>query len=195
MSVVSLEKGQKVSLEKAAGKSIDRIAVALGWQANGFDGNDFDLDASLFLLDDSKKCQKSSDFVFYGNDKNENGSVQHTGDNLTGKGDGDDETIYIDLAKLPAHVERIAVAVTIHKAAERNQNFGQVEDAYVRMYDRDNGDKEFLRYDLTDDYSLETALVFAELYKKNGEWRFDAVGQGFANGLAGLCDRYGIQHS
>ncbi|MFZ5642858.1 MAG: TerD family protein [Bacillota bacterium] len=187
---VNLQKGQKVDLTKGRA-GLSKVIVGLGWDTNKFDGPDFDLDASAFLIGENGKCASADDFVFYNNLKHSSGSVEHLGDNLTGDGDGDDEQIKIDLSKVPAHIHKIAITVTIHMAKERNQNFGLVSNAFVRVVD-DNSGAELLRYDLSEDYSIETALVFAELYRHGSEWKFAAVGQGFNDGLQGLVNLYGL---
>ncbi len=187
---VNLQKGQKVDLTKGRA-GLSKVVVGLGWDTNRFDGPDFDLDASAFLLGDSGKCSDEKDFVYYNNLKHLSGSVEHLGDNLTGEGEGDDEQIKIDLSKIPAEVQKISISVTIHEAKERNQNFGLVSNAFVRVLDEANG-SELLRYDLSEDYSIETALVFCELYRNGAEWKFAAVGQGFNDGLYGLCRLYGL---
>ena len=187
---VNLQKGQKVDLTKGRA-GLSKVVVGLGWDTNKFDGPDFDLDASAFLLGENGKCVSADDFIFYNNLMHKSGSVQHMGDNLTGVGDGDDEQITIDLSKIPANVHKIAITVTIHMARERGQNFGLVSNAFVRVVDDANG-SELLRYDLSEDYSIETALVFAELYRHGAEWKFAAVGQGFNDGLQGLVHLYGL---
>lgn len=187
---VNLQKGQKVDLTKGRA-GLAKVVVGLGWDTNKFDGPDFDLDASAFLLGENGKCASPSDFVFYNNLKHASGSVEHMGDNLTGEGEGDDEQIKIDLSKIPANIQKIAITVTIHMAQERNQNFGLVSNAFVRVVD-ENNNSELLRYDLSEDYSTETAFVFAELYRHGAEWKFAAVGQGFNDGLAGLVRLYGL---
>lgn len=188
---VNLQKGQKVDLTKG-NAGLSKVLIGLGWDTNRFDGPDFDLDASAFLLAENGKCASADDFVFYNNLKHVSGSVEHLGDNLTGEGDGDDEQIKIDLGQVPASIHKIAITVTIHMAKERNQNFGLVSNAFVRVVDERTG-AELLRYDLSEDYSIETALVFAELYRHGSEWKFAAVGQGFSDGLAGLVRLYGLE--
>ncbi len=189
---VSLSKGQKVSLTKG-NPGLQRVVVGLGWDTNAFDtGGAFDLDSSAFLLSDAGKVTKSEDFVFYGNLKHPSGGVTHMGDNLTGAGDGDDEQIKVDLSKIPPELTKIAFTVTIHEAEQRNQNFGQVSNAYIRIYNEDNGE-ELLRYDLGEDFSIETAAVFGELYKHGDEWKFNAIGSGYQGGLAALCNYYGVE--
>lgn len=191
---VSLQKGQKVSLTKD-NPGLKKVVVGLGWDVNAFDtGGDFDLDASAFLLNDSGKVSGSSDFVFYGNLSHPSGSVVHQGDNLTGVGDGDDEQIKIDLSKVPDNVTKIAFTVTIYEPEQRKQNFGQVENAFIRIYNEETGE-EMLRYDLGEDFSIETAAVFGELYKNGSEWKFNAIGSGFQGGLAALCANFGVDVS
>ena len=188
---INLSKGQKVNLTKG-NPGLKNVVVGLGWDVNAFDtGGSFDLDAAAFLLGANGKVTKTEDFVFYGNLTHPSGSVQHVGDNLTGDGDGDDEQIKINLANVPAEIEKIAFTVTIYDAEQRHQNFGQVNNAFIRIYNEDNGE-ELLRYDLGEDYSIETAVVFAELYRNNGEWKFNAIGSGYSGGLAALCGSYGI---
>ncbi len=189
---VNLQKGQKVSLTKG-NPGLKNVIVGLGWDVNQFDtGEDFDLDAAAFLLSDSGKAASSDDFVFYGNLKHASGSVQHMGDNLTGVGDGDDEQIRIDLSLVPASITKIAFTVTIYEAEARRQNFGQVNNAFIRIYKEDTGE-ELLRYDLGEDFSIETAAVFGELYKHGEEWKFNAIGSGFQGGLAALCANFGVE--
>ncbi len=188
---VNLKKGQKVSLTKD-NPGLKKVVVGLGWDVNAFDtGGDFDLDAAAFLLGDNGKAAGSEDFVFYGNLKHPSGSVQHMGDNLTGAGEGDDEQIRIDLSLVPANVTKIAFTATIYEAEERRQNFGQVSNAFIRIYNEENGE-EMLRYDLGEDFSIETAVVFGELYKNGNEWKFNAIGSGYQGGLAALCGNYGV---
>jgi len=188
---ISLQKGQKVSLTKD-NPGLKKVLVGLGWDVNQYDtGGAFDLDTAAFLLGDNGKTASSNDFVFYGNLQHTSGSVQHLGDNLTGAGDGDDEQIKIDLSKIPANVSRIAFTVTIYEAEERRQNFGQMNNAFIRIVDESTGE-EMLRYDLGEDFSIETAIVFGELYKNNDEWKFNAIGSGYQGGLAALCSNYGV---
>lgn len=188
---VSLQKGQKVSLTKG-NPGLSKVVVGLGWDVNQFDtGGDFDLDAAAFMLTDSGKVSKSEDFVFFGNLMHPSGSVQHMGDNLTGAGDGDDEQIKVDLSKVPANISKVAFTVTIYDAEIRHQNFGQVNNAFIRIYDETTGE-ELLRYDLGEDFSIETAAVFGELYKNGSEWKFNAIGSGYQGGLAALCANYGV---
>lgn len=188
---VNLQKGQKVSLTKG-NPGLKKVVVGLGWDVNAFDtGGDFDLDAAAFLLTDSGKVKDSGDFVFYGNLKHTSGSVEHMGDNLTGAGDGDDEQIRVDLAMVPGEISKIAFTATIYEAEARRQNFGQVNNAFIRIYNEETGE-EMLRYDLGEDFSIETAVVFGELYKNGNEWKFNAIGSGYQGGLAALCANYGV---
>lgn len=188
---VNLKKGQKVSLTKE-NPGLKKVVVGLGWDVNAFDtGGDFDLDAAAFLLTDSGRVKDSGDFVFYGNLKHTSGSVQHMGDNLTGAGDGDDEQIKVDLSMVPGEVMKIAFTATIYEAEARRQNFGQVNNAFIRIYNEETGE-EMLRYDLGEDFSIETAVVFGELYKNGNEWKFNAIGSGYQGGLAALCANYGV---
>lgn len=188
---VSLSKGQKVSLTKD-NPNLKNILVGLGWDVKRYDGgHDFDLDAAAFLLGANGKVTGDEDFVFYNQLKHPSGSVEHMGDNLTGAGEGDDEEIRIDLSKVPANIEKIDFTVTIYDAKERNQTFGQVENAYIRVVDEATG-KELIRYDLGEDFSIETAVVVGEIYRKSGEWRFNAIGSGWEGGLAALGKNYGV---
>lgn len=188
---VNLQKGQKVSLTKG-NPGLKNVVVGLGWDVNQFDtGGDFDLDAAAFLLTDSGKVADSKDFVFFGNLTHPSGSVEHLGDNLTGAGEGDDEQIKIHLSQVPGNITKIAFTVTIYEAEARRQNFGQVNNAFIRIYNEDNGE-EMLRYDLGEDFSIETAAVFGELYKNGNEWKFNAIGSGYQGGLAALCANYGV---
>jgi tellurium resistance protein TerD len=189
---ISLSKGQKVDLTKT-NPGLTKVIVGLGWDTNRYDGGkDFDLDTSVFLLGDNGKVGSDSDFIFYNNATGGNGSVVHTGDNRTGAGDGDDEQTNIDLNNVPASVQRITFAITIHDAESRSQNFGQVSNAYVRILNGDSN-QELIRYDLGEDFSIETALVVGELYRHNGEWKFSAIGSGFQGGLAALATNFGLQ--
>ena len=188
---ISLQKGQKVSLTKG-NPGLNNVVVGIGWDVNAFDtGGDFDLDSAAFLLADNGKITEQKDFVFFGNLVHPSGGVQHLGDNTTGAGDGDDEQIKINLSKIPANITRIAFTVTIYEAEARHQNFGQVSNAFVRIYNEANGE-ELLRYDLGEDFSIETAAVFGELYKNGDEWKFNAIGSGYQGGLAALCNNYGV---
>jgi tellurium resistance protein TerD len=188
---VTLEKGGRVSLDKAA-PGLRLVHVGLGWDPRVTDGTDFDLDASAFLVGENGKVSSDSDFIFYNNLESPDGSVRHTGDNLTGAGEGDDEVIMVDLPAVPASVHKIAFTVTIHDAQNRRQNFGQVGNAFIRLVDADKG-TEVVRFDLGEDYSTETAMVFAELYRHGGEWRFNAIGQGYSGGLHAMCQQYGVR--
>jgi tellurium resistance protein TerD len=188
---ISLSKGQKVDLTKG-NPGLKNIMVGLGWDVNAFDsGSDFDLDAAAFMLGADGRCPSDKEFIFYGNKEHTSGGVQHMGDNLTGAGDGDDEQIKIDLSKIPASVEKVSFTVTIYEAEQRRQNFGQVSNAFIRIVDESNG-TELIRYDLGEDFSIETAVVVGELYRNNGEWKFNAIGSGFQGGLAALCAHFGI---
>ena len=188
---INLSKGQKVSLTKD-NPGLNNILVGLGWDVNAFDsGTSVDLDASVFIADASGKCPSEKEFIFYGNKEHTSGAVKHMGDNTTGEGDGDDEQIHIELNKVPDNLEKIAFTVTIYEAEQRHQNFGQVSNAYIRIIDEATG-TELVRFDLGEDFSIETAVVVGELYKNNGEWKFNAIGSGFQGGLAALCGHYGI---
>ena len=188
---ISLQKGQKIDLTKT-NPGLTKVLVGLGWDTNKYDGGaDFDLDAAVFLLGDSGKVNSDADFVFYGNLKHASGAVEHLGDNLTGAGDGDDEQIKVDLAAVPANVSKIDFTVTIYDAEARRQNFGQVSNAFIRIVNEATGE-ELLRFDLGEDFSIETAVVVAELYRNNGEWKFNAIGSGFSGGLAALCQNFGV---
>ena len=188
---INLTKGQKVSLTKGNPR-LKKIMVGLGWDVNQFDtGADFDLDTSAFLAGANGKCPTEKEFIFYGNLEHTSGAVKHMGDNLTGEGDGDDEQIEVDLSLVPANIEKIAFTVTIYDAENRHQNFGQVSNAYCRIVD-ENTNEELIRFDLGEDFSIETAVVVGELYKHNGEWKFNAIGSGFQGGRAALCGHYGI---
>ncbi|MDP4083530.1 MAG: TerD family protein [Bacillota bacterium] len=188
---VSLAKGQKVDLTKT-NPGLSKVVVGLGWDTNKYDGaNDFDLDSSVFLLGENGKVTNESDFVFYNNPNGGNGAVVHTGDNRTGAGDGDDEQVKINLSAIPANIERVAFTITIHESDKRNQNFGQVSNAYARIFNEVT-DEELIRYDLGEDFSIETALVVGELYRHNGEWKFSAIGSGYQGGLAALARDFGL---
>ena len=187
---ISLSKGGNVSLSKTD-PSLKNVIVGLGWDARPTDGADFDLDASAFMVKEDGKVRSDSDFIFYNQTKSTCGSVEHTGDNRTGAGDGDDEALVVLLDKIPADVQRVVFCVTIHDADMRKQNFGQVNHAYVRVVNKDSNN-EVARYDLSEDASIETAMIFGEIYRHSGEWKFKAVGQGYAGGLAALAKQYGI---
>lgn len=187
---VSLSKGGNVSLSKEA-PGLGAIIVGLGWDARVTAGSAFDLDASACLLNERGKVRSDADFIFYNNKTSADGSVVHHGDNQTGAGEGDDEAVEIDLTKVPADVQKIAFSVTIHEADARRQNFGQVSSAFIRVVNKANG-KEVARYDLSEDYSTETAMIFGELYRHGSEWKFKAIGQGFAGGLGPLARNFGV---
>lgn len=190
--MINLEKGQKVSIDS----SIKYAKCGLGWDVNGYDsGTDFDLDASVFMLDKNNKLLGDDAFIFYNNTTHKSGAIKHSGDNRTGAGDGDDESIYIDFTKIPAECEKLAFVVTIHKADERHQNFGMVNNAFIRLvktdsFGSDNGTEE-IRFDLSEDYSTETSLLVAEVYRYNNEWKFAAKGDGYKKGLAEFVRDYG----
>jgi len=188
---IVLKKGQKIDLTKG-NASLKKILIGLGWDTNKYDGkNDFDLDAAAFCCGEDGKVHNDLDFIFYNNLKHSSEAIEHLGDNLTGDGDGDDEQIQIDLSLVPQNISKINFTVTIHEAEERNQNFGQVSNAYVRLANLDN-DQELLKYDLGEDFSIETAIVVAEIYRYNGEWKFNAIGSGFQGGLEALCKNFGL---
>ena len=188
---ISLQKGQRVDLTKDR-PSLKNVLIGLGWDINHYDGEtDFDLDASAFMTKANGKVGNENDFIFYGNLNHVSGSVQHMGDNRTGEGDGDDEVIKVQLDKIPSDYDTISFTVTIYEAEKRLQNFGMVENAYVRLIDEDTGE-ELVRFDLTEDFSTETALVVAEIYKRDGQWKFVAIGSGYDGGLKALCKEYGI---
>ena len=190
---VSLSKGGRVSLSKEA-PGLSKIQIGLGWDERATDGSEYDLDASVFLLNSEDKVRSDSDFVFYNNLKAVNGTIEHMGDNLTGGGEGDDEVVKINLKQLETEAPdlvKISVVVTIHDADARKQNFGQVNNAFIRIVNQDDNN-EIVRFDLTEDYSMETAMIFGEVYFKGGEWRFTAVGQGYAGGLGAACKQFGV---
>jgi tellurium resistance protein TerD len=189
---IQLSKGQRIDLTKND-PTLQKIIIGLGWDVKQSDGGyDFDLDASAFLLNASGKCRTESDFIFYNNLRSPDGSVIHTGDNRTGEGDGDDEQIKIDLSKIPQDVHKIAITVTIHEADARCQNFGKISNAYGRLVNEDTG-VEVLRYDLAEDFSIETAVVFCEIYRHGNDWKFNAVGSGYQGGLRALVRSYGLE--
>lgn len=189
---ISLAKGQKVDLTKG-NPGLKNLLVGLGWDVNTFDsGVNFDLDAAAFLLGENGKCPTEKEFVFYGNLVHASSSVTHLGDNLTGDGDGDDEQVQVDLSKIPASITKVAFTVTIYESESRHQNFGQVSNAFIRIVDESTG-TELIRYDLGEDFSIETAVVVGELYRHGNEWKFNAIGSGFQGGLAALCNHYGIE--
>jgi len=187
---VSLAKGGNVSLSKEE-PGLSRILIGLGWDVRLSDGTDFDLDASAFLLGDGGKVRGDTDFIFYNNLKSADGSVEHTGDNRTGEGDGDDEALKVVLPRVPLDVQKVAIAVTIHEGEARRQSFGMVSNAFIRVVNDETG-REIARYDLTEDASTETAMIFGEVYRHNGEWKFRAVGQGYRGGLGPLARNYGV---
>jgi len=187
---ISLQKGQNVSLSKQA-PGLKKVRFGLGWDLRKTDGAAFDLDASAFVLDANGKVLSDGHFVFYNNAKDPSGAVQHLGDNRTGEGAGDDEVIEIELGLMAPNAAKVSFVVTIHDAEARKQNFGQVANAYIRALNAD-GDQEIARYDLSEDASTETAMVFGELYRNNDEWKFKAIGQGYAGGLAAVARDYGV---
>jgi tellurium resistance protein TerD len=187
---VSLSKGGNVNLSKEA-PGLAKVALGLGWDSRATDGAEFDLDAVAFLVGADGKVAGDSDFIFYNNLKSTCGAVEHKGDNRDGEGDGDDETVEITLGTLAANVQRVVIAVTIHEADTRGQNFGQVSNAFIRVVNADNNN-EIARYDLSEDASIETAMIFGELYRHNGDWKFKAVGQGFEGGLGPLAASFGV---
>jgi tellurium resistance protein TerD len=195
---LSLTKDGSVSLS-GSDPGLKQIAIGMGWQARDTEGEEFDLDASAFLLDGKGKVPSQKWFVFYDNILSPDGSVVHTGDNRTGNGNDvsdpdkapDDETITVSLERIPAEVQAIAITVTIHEAEARKQNFGMVRNAFIRIENKDTG-REIARYDLSEDYATETAVIFGEVYRRNGEWKFKAVGQGYSGGLRAMCYQYGV---
>ena len=187
---LSLSKGGNLSLTKTD-PNLNKLLIGLGWDERATSGTDFDLDASVFLVNSMGKVRGDHDFIFYNQLKSADGAVEHTGDNRTGEGDGDDETIKVDLTKVPSDVSKVVFCAVIYDGQARNQNFGQVANAYIRIVNTQGG-AEVARYDLSEDSSTETAMIFGELYKNNGEWKFRAVGQGFAGGLGPLAASYGV---
>ena len=187
---VSLTKGGNVSLTKEA-PNLTAVVVGLGWDARSTTGAAFDLDASAIALGTDKKVVSDQHFVFFNNLKSPDGSIEHTGDNTTGEGDGDDEVINVELSAVPPNIDTINFPVSIYEADARSQSFGQVRNAYIRVVDKSNGN-ELARYDLSEDASTETAMVFGELYRNGAEWKFRAIGQGYASGLAGIARDYGV---
>lgn len=188
--MINLQKGQKISLSKEE-PNLKIVRVGLGWDVNRYDGAQYDLDGSSFLTADNGKCTCDRDFVYYNNLKHPSVCIEHTGDNLTGEGNGDDETMLVYLDKVPNNIHKISFAVTIHKAQERHQSFGDVENAYIRIVNEETG-SEIARYDLSEDFSVETAIIVAEIYKHNNEWKFAAVGKGWQGGLMALCRNFGL---
>lgn len=191
---ITLQKGGNVSLAKAAGTPLTKLSIGLGWDVRSTTGADFDLDASALLVGESGRVLSDHHFVFYNNLSSPDGSVRHTGDNLTGEGDGDDETIEVELPTVPAEVRRIVFPVSIHDADVRGQSFGQVTNAFIRVVDAVSG-TEVARFDLTEDASTETAMIFGELYLREGDWKFRAIGQGYASGLLGIVQDFGVNAS
>ena len=187
---ISLTKGQNVSLSKTD-PSLKNVLVGLGWDARSTDGQNFDLDASVFMATENGKVPSDRHFIFYNQLVSPCGGVEHTGDNLTGDGDGDDESVIVRLDKVESNIKSLFITVTIHDAEARRQNFGQVSNAFVRIVNNDTSD-EIVRFDLSEDYSTETAMVFGEIYRHNGEWKFRAIGQGYTGGLYSLCQQYGV---
>lgn len=187
---ISLSKGGNVSLSKIA-PGIKEVRVGLGWDVRRTDGAAFDIDASAFVLSDQSKVRNDSDFIFYNNRKSTCGNIEHLGDNRTGEGEGDDEQVRINLEALAPEINKVAVSVTIHEADSRKQNFGQIQNAFIRVVNTaDNA--ELARYDLSEDFSTETAVIFGEVYRNGAEWKFRAVGQGFAGGLGPLARNFGV---
>lgn len=193
LMAISLTKGGNISLSKTD-PTLVNILVGLGWDARATDGVDFDLDASAFLVTTSGKVRGEHDFIFYNQTRSIDGAIEHTGDNRTGEGDGDDESIKINLSKVSTEIDRVVITVTIHDAEARHQNFGQVQNAFIRIVN-DVNQNEITRFDLNEDYSTETAMVFGELYRHGAEWKFRAVGQGYSGGLKAMCMQYGISAS
>ena len=187
---LSLQKGGNLSLSKTD-PGMTKALIGLGWDPRATDGAEFDLDASAFLIASNGKVRSEADSIFYNQLKSPDGSVEHTGDNRTGEGDGDDEILKVDLSRVPADIDKIAFSVTIHEGQTRNQNFGQVANAYIRIVNEVSG-SEVVRYDLAEDASVETAMIFGELYRNNGEWKFRAVGQGYSGGLKAMANQFGI---
>ena len=191
MSVINLSKGQKIDLTKT-NPGLTNVIVGLGWDTNRYSGGeDFDLDSSAFIVDGNGKAFNEKSFIFYNNLQSEEGSVIHTGDNRTGDGDGDDEQMLVKLPLVPSIVQKIVFTVTIHDADQRKQNFGQVSNAFIRIVNEDTNE-EIIRYDLGEDFSIETALVVGEIYRHGGEWKFNAIGSGFQGGLASLINEFGL---
>ena len=187
---ISLAKGANISLDKEE-PGLTKILIGLGWDTRSTDGEDFDLDASVFLLGESGKVRGDHDFIFYNQLKSSDGSVEHTGDNRTGEGEGDDEAVKVDLSRVPAEVAKLSVVATIHDAQTRRQNFGMVQNAFIRIVNDATG-REISRYDLAEDCSIETAMIFGEVYRHGSEWKFRAVGQGYQGGLAALAKNFGV---
>lgn len=190
MASLTLSKGSNLSLTKAD-PGLQMAMVGLGWDPRTTSGHQFDLDASALLVTANGKVRNNDDFIFYNQLESKDGSVVHQGDNRTGDGDGDDEQILINLATVAADIERVVIVVSIDQAEVRGQNFGQVRDAYCRVINQEN-EQEIVRYDLSEDAASETTMVFAEIYRNGAEWKFRAVGQGYASGLHGIATDYGI---
>lgn len=189
---IQLSKGQRIDLTKS-NPDLTRAIIGLGWDTNKYSGGEaFDLDASAFLTGSDGRCTEDLDFVFYNNLEHPSKSVIHSGDNRTGEGDGDDEQLIVDFSKIPSTIDKIAITVTIHDAERRNQNFGQVSNAFVRLESADTNE-ELIRFDLGEDFSIETAVVFCELYRHGQDWKFSAVGSGFSGGLSALCKNFGLE--
>lgn len=189
--MVSLVKGQKIDITKG-NTGLKKITIGLGWDTNKYDGDNFDLDSSAFLLGSNGKVTDNKDFVFFNNLVHPSGSVKHMGDNLTGAGDGDDEQIIVNLPEVPSNIEKIAFAVTIYEADSRMQNFGMVENSFIRVVD-DNTGSEITRYDLKEKFGDSTAIIAGEIYRDGSGWKFHAVGEGFNGGLFDLCEKFGIE--
>jgi tellurium resistance protein TerD len=187
---ISLQKGGNVNLSKEA-PGLKKMTIGLGWDTRATDGAGFDLDGAVFLLNSTGKVRSDADFIFYNNLKSADGSIVHSGDNLTGAGEGDDETVTIDLSSVPADIDKIVVGVTIHEAEARNQNFGMVSKAFIRCINADGG-TEIARYDLSEDGSTEAAMIFGEVYRNGADWKFRAIGQGFQGGLGPLAKSFGV---
>ena len=188
---INLKKGEKISLTKG-NSGLKKLIIGLGWDINKFDtGGDFDLDTAAFLIGENGKVTSQNDFIFYGKLEHTSGAVRHLGDNRTGDGEGDDEQIFVDLSKIPGNITRIILSATIYEAEERKQNFGQISNSYIRIMDEEKN-MEILKYDLGEDFSIETAVIFGELYKNNEEWKFNAIGNGYQGGLGAICSSYGI---
>ncbi|MGV8898599.1 MAG: TerD family protein [Burkholderiaceae bacterium] len=187
---ISLQKGGNVNLSKTD-PNLKQVLLGLGWDVRAADGADFDLDASVFMVTENGRVRSDSDFIFYGQLRSSCGSIEHTGDNRTGDGDGDDEALKIQLDQVPLVITRLVVAVTIHEAEQRKQNFGMVHGAFIRLVNLETG-VEITRFDLSEDYSTETAMVFGEVYRYGTDWKFKAVGQGYAGGLRALAIQHGV---
>lgn len=188
---INLTKGQKIDLTKT-NSGLNKIMAGLGWDTNKYSGGQaFDLDVSVFLLDENEKAAAESHFIFYNNKKDSYGAVEHLGDNLTGEGSGDDEQVLITLDKIPENVNKLVFTVSIHEAEQRRQNFGQVSNSFIRIVDTETN-TELLKFDLGEEFSIETSIIIGELYRYNGEWKFNAIGGGFHGGLAALCSNYGL---